>query len=261
MPSLRYFSDKLSGKIQRITSACFAQQSAELPKGRYISFCFDDFPQSAVRNAVPVLDRRAWKATWYACGSYMGRQHDTYGTMYTQQDLHNLIAEGHEIGCHTYDHIDCAKTDAAHLVAQSLRNARFLQAQGVMEIQSFAFPFGAASLASKQIMAGVAPALRGVQPGINRRQIDLRMLKACGIQDNAGGCATVYKMLEELRRSEGWLIVFTHDVCDTPSPWGCTPEGFDALLDAVAQTDAEILTVGDMVARLRGSADITAQAI
>ena len=79
-------------------------------------------------------------------------------------------------------------------------------------------------------------ALRGVKPGLNRGQIDLNMLKACGLQDNNDGIGQALKDLEQLRDSDGWLIIFTHDVRSAPSHWGVTPEMYQQLLSCLLYT-------------------------
>ena len=76
------------------------------------------------------------------------------------------------------------------------------------------------------------------------------MLKACGLQDNEGGTARAKSELNTLSEQSGWQIIFTHDVRETPSPWGVTPAAFEALLDDIAASGAEVVTVGDMVRRL-----------
>ena len=33
----------------------------------------------------------------------------------------------------------------------------------------------------------------------------------------------IHRVFDEAVATNGWLIFYTHDVADTPSPWGCTP--------------------------------------
>ena len=95
-------------------------------------------------------------------------------------------------------------------------------------------------------------ALRGIKPGINRGKLDLNMLKACGLQDNQGGILRAIEELENLSKRDGWLIIFTHDVREQPSPWGVTLEDYDLLLSAIYASGADVVTVGDMVRRIKG---------
>ena len=103
-------------------------------------------------------------------------------------------------------------------------------------------------------MSNAGPALRGVKPGVNRGDVDLNMLKACGLQDDNGGTHRAKMALEGLRQQDGWLILFTHDVRENPSPWGMTPTAYAALVNTIDASGAEVVTVGEMVNRLEGSA-------
>lgn len=250
MADFGYYSQKIRGRIDDILCRSLSKRTQKLPSGRYVSLCFDDFPQSAALTAAPIIEQRGWRATWYVAGGYMGREEPHYGTMFTESDLKRLIQAGHDIGCHTFDHVNCAETDELEILAQCERNTAFLRARGVTNMHSFAYPYGVSTLAAKKLLASTGLALRGVKPGVNRGHADLNMLKACGIQDDQGGTLRALEELEHLTANDGWLIIFTHDVQERPSPWGVTPDDYEHLLQAVEQSGAEIVTVGDMMKRL-----------
>ena len=50
-----------------------------------------------------------------------------------------------------------------------------------------------------------------------------------------------------------WLIFYTHDVRDTPSPYGCTPRYFEDAVRIAVDSGARIVTVADALASLTGS--------
>lgn len=261
MADLGYLSRKIDGAIDKILCENFDKRTLTLPSGRYVSLCFDDFPQSAARIAAPMIESRDWRATWYVAGGFLDTTEPEYGKMFTAEDLQALRQKGHDFGCHTFDHIDCSTASADDLQVQVRKSASFLAAHGLSDVSSFAFPFGAVDLAAKRVMSQTGLALRGVKPGTNRGAIDLNMLKACGLQDNQGGSARALEELDTLNHQDGWLIIFTHDVRETPSPWGVTPETYDHLLDAIARSGAEIVTVGDMISRLTSSDAMDARAV
>lgn len=221
-----------------------------MPAGKFVSLCFDDFPQSAVHNAAPLIEQRGWRATWYVAGGFMDQAESNHGAMFEAADLQSLRQKGHDFGCHTFDHIDCRKASAAEIAEQGRLSTAFLQEHGIEDIRSFAFPFGSVDLAAKKQLSNGGPALRGITPGMNRGEVDLNMLKACGLQDDQGGMQRALSELETLSEQDGWLIIFTHDVCDQPSPWGVTPADYADFLAAIEASGAEIVTVGDMVDRL-----------
>jgi hypothetical protein len=45
-----------------------------------------------------------------------------------------------------------------------------------------------------------------------------------------------------------WLILYTHDVRETPSPWGCTPDALDRLIDHARTAGCDIRAVGEVLA-------------
>jgi peptidoglycan/xylan/chitin deacetylase (PgdA/CDA1 family) len=257
MADLGYFSEKITNAIDRVLCERFEKRERTLPAGRFVSLCFDDFPRSAVETAAPMIERLGWRATWYISGGVKGKIEPSYGPMFNEDDLARLKQSGHDFGCHTFDHIDCREATATQIEEQCQRNREFMSAHGISDVKSFAFPFGTASLSSKKNLSVSDMALRGVKPGIIRGRADLNMLKACGIQDDNGGIGRAMADLETLQQSDGWLIIFTHDVRATPSPWGVTPEDYQSLLSAIEASGAEVLTVGDMVARLDANTEHT----
>ena len=66
---------------------------------------------------------------------------------------------------------------------------------------------------------------------------------AVGIEGEDGEAAA-WRWLREAEAKGGWLVLFTHDVQDKPSPFGCTPKTLAALVDAAVGAGFEISTVG-----------------
>lgn len=180
----------------------------------------------------------------------MNQADSTHGAMFQAADLQTLRRNGHDFGCHTFDHIDCRTASAAEIAEQGRLSAAFFQDHGIEDIRSFAFPFGSANLTAKKLLSSGGPALRGITPGVNRDAVDLNMLKACGLQNNQGGMRRALTELKTLGKQDGWLIIFAHDVCDRPSSWGVTPASYADLLAAIDASGADVVTVGEMVDRL-----------
>ncbi|MEL7540008.1 MAG: polysaccharide deacetylase family protein, partial [Pseudomonadota bacterium] len=182
MADLGYLSQKIGGAIDKILCQNLDKRSRAMPAGKYVSLCFDDFPQSAARLAAPMIEKRDWRATWYVSGAFEGKVTPEYGRMFDAADLQDLQLKGHDFGCHTYDHIDCRDASSDEIAAQAARSKAFLSAHGIHDTRSFAFPFGSVDLATKRLMGQAGPALRGVKPGLNSGNIDLNMLKAWTIK-------------------------------------------------------------------------------
>ena len=250
MQRLSNLSQRIRRRLDEAVCLHAAKRLRPLPKGRYVSLCFDDFPQASVHHAAPLIEQRGARATWYASGALQGTHSEHFGPMFEPADLRRLASKGHDIGCHTFDHVDCARVNEAEMRAQSARNQSFLRAHGVSDIKSFAYPYGNVDLAAKQVLASSGMALRAITARTNRGSVDLGMLKAIGLQDDKGGTRRALKALERLNQTDGWLILFTHDVRPDPSSWGVTPEAYQHLLQAIDASGAEIVTVADMVGRV-----------
>jgi hypothetical protein len=50
----------------------------------------------------------------------------------------------------------------------------------------------------------------------------------------------------------GWLVLYTHDVDDSPSAYGCTPGLLQAAVEAAVESGAELLTLDAGLARIVG---------
>ena len=261
MSDLGYLSQKIDCVISKFLCEKFEKRSRMMPAGKYVSLCFDDFPQSAALNAAPMIEQRGWRATWYVAGGFMGKTEPEYGAMFEAADLEKLRLNGHDFGCHTFDHIDCRDASAEEIAAQGRLSTDFLNQHGIRDMRSFAFPFGSADLASKKILSNAGPALRGVKPGSNRVDVDLNMLKACGLQENQGGTRRAMAELDALKHQDGWVIIFTHDVRKNPSSWGVAPDEYADLLTAVDASGAEVVTVGEMIDRLETPAQLMHRAV
>jgi hypothetical protein len=57
--------------------------------------------------------------------------------------------------------------------------------------------------------------------------------------------------LDRTLAARGWLIFFTHDVSDDPSPYGCSRKAFETVADAVARRGFRVLPVKNAVGLAR----------
>ena len=104
------------------------------------------------------------------------------------------------------------------------------------------------SFPSKKALSQRFSSCRGVGHGINAGSVDFADLRAnpVGIWEDA---AIVSRLIDDACGADGWLIFYTHDVIDRPSPYGCTPALLEAIVAAAAARCA-VLPVRDVVAGL-----------
>ncbi|RZJ88309.1 MAG: polysaccharide deacetylase [Brevundimonas sp.] len=242
-----YAADRsLKGKLRRRLAKLTHRDPARLRLDRpTVSFTFDDVPASAVHNAAPILEERGARGSWYVCAGLFG-QDGHMGRFADAGEIGGLVERGHEVGCHTYKHIDCARAHEDDLIADVERNDDILRSLGA-EPTHFAFPYGELSSRAKAVLGDRYGSLRGVQSGIVRDGGDRNQLPSVGVQ-GPGGEAQGHAWLDRLAQGGGWLILFTHDVRETPSPFGCTPEALARLADSALKRGFAIRTVADVLA-------------
>ena len=198
---------------------------APLPSGTgqgTISITFDDFPLSAWTQGAPVLEDAGFKGTYFATGGLCGQIEDGL-TYYTRDVLAEITEAGHEIGCHTFDHPSAWRTTSAGFITSVLRNMAFLNdALPGYRPTSFAYPYGDASPRVRQALSTTFATSRGIKPRLDR-QPDATLLPAFSLDACTRAQRDWPAIIERAAREKRWLIVFTHDVSETPSPYGCTP--------------------------------------
>lgn len=248
-------SSGLIAGLNRRWARFAARQPLRMPTDRAIvTITFDDFPKSAAEAGAATLARHGWCGTYYASAGYAGGV-THHGAMFDCGDLQRLTAAGHEIACHTYSHLDASQVGTAAFLADIERNERALRAMGLeTDLDSFAFPYGEATPATKRALSERFSNLRGVHADINRGGADCNLLKSVPIDGGAAGIARAVDAAASLSRHPGWLIYYAHDVQAYPTQWGCTPDQFARVCDAVADSGAEVLTMREAVRQMEASA-------
>lgn len=244
-------SGGLVGKLKRQAARRLAKAPMAITLERpLVSFSFDDFPKSAAQAGAEILEGYGWRATYFAGGGFAGGENHL-GKLFDIGDLKRLHANGHEIACHTFSHIDIARTPLAKVEAEIDRNRAFLSACGFeAPLETFAFPYGQASLDAKRALSGRFKALRGVNPGINRGRADRALLKAVPLDGGEPGLERALGWIKELKREPGWLIFYGHDVRDKPGEWGCTPHFLKTVCQAVEAAGCDVETIAGALKRI-----------
>ncbi|WP_158917973.1 polysaccharide deacetylase family protein [Caulobacter sp. S45] len=207
------------------------------------SLTFDDFPKSAWTVAGPIMQRFGARATYYAAGRFCGVSEDGID-YFDAEDLRAAHRAGHEIGAHSYAHRMAPSVGSTELAADADRNAEALgEILGGVRLSSYAYPYGEASPRSKALMGRRFASARGIRPGVNAGRIDLAQLLAVPIEHRRWRPDEIQAAAREARARNGWLILFTHDVGDQPSPFGCTPQMLTEVLEILAAETIPVVPV------------------
>jgi peptidoglycan/xylan/chitin deacetylase (PgdA/CDA1 family) len=210
-----------------------------------VSFTFDDVPKSAATVGAAILDAHDVHGTFYVIGSQVGTSSPQWD-MVDGEDVVALHRRGHEIACHTFSHKRACDLDAETLNAEVDRNQHYLRSlDASIRIENFAYPFGYGSFVRKRQLKTVFKSCRSIVPGVNSGTVDLQFLRAMPLIDRRIDRAGIERAFDEAQTDNGWLIFYTHDVADEPSPYGCSPSLLNEALEAASRRKIPVLNMAE----------------
>jgi peptidoglycan/xylan/chitin deacetylase (PgdA/CDA1 family) len=208
-----------------------------------VSFTFDDVPKSAATVGAAILEAHHAHGTFYVIGSQVGTSSPLWD-MVDGEDVVALHRHGHEIACHTFSHKRACDLDAGTLKAEIERNQQYLRSlDASIRIENFAYPFGYGSFVRKRQLKGVFKSCRSIVPGVNSGSVDLQFLRAMPLIDRRIDRDGIERAFDEAETANGWLIFYTHDVADEPSPYGCSPALLNEALQAASRRKIPVLNM------------------
>lgn len=246
MPSLSNVRARLSNRFARHLFAAPMRLKNEQPM---VSFTFDDIPESAASVGAPMLEDFGGLGTFYIAGGLVNRRTDQ-GKSIDPAGIVDLRRSGHEIACHTFSHQRVIDLDAAMMAAELEQNRRFLEGlDSSIKLENFAYPYGLATVARKRQLTSSFRSARGIVPGVNSGTIDLQFLRSTPLIDKDIDHAGIDRVFDEAVATGGWLIFYTHDVANAPSPWGCTPGLLHHALEAAKRLKMPMVSVAEALRR------------
>jgi len=220
------------------------------PSSPLVSFSFDDFPRSALMQGGAILGEYGFAATYFACFGLMGRQTPT-GEIFSRDDLPELQRHRHELACHTFDHCDAWGTAPADFEASCLRNQRWVARElPAANLTSLSYPISWPRPQTKRRVAKFYQCARGGGQTMNIGKTDVNYLKAFFLEQSRDDMDAIKRTVDQNARLGGWLILATHDVSNSPTRFGCTPEFFKRVVEHVLRSGATVLPVGQAFMRI-----------
>lgn len=248
---------RAKGQYKKATSRLLFRRplpiTAEFP---IISFTFDDFPRSALLEGASILERFGARGTYYTSLGLMGTEAPP-GTMFVEEDLHAVVERGHELGCHTFGHCHSWNTTPAVFEQSVIRNREALKE--ILPRASFrtlSYPIAMPRATTKRRIARYFTCCRGGGHTVNTGIADLNFVRAYFVERAREHPTTLTKLVDFACREKGWLVFATHDICDSPSPYGCTPHFFESIVQYAANSGARIMPVADACELLKAHCSI-----
>ncbi|MFZ0743834.1 MAG: polysaccharide deacetylase family protein [Terracidiphilus sp.] len=219
-----------------------------------ISFTFDDFPRTALLRGGAILSRHGLAGTYYTALGLLGKDSPS-GELFVLDDLRKALDEGHELGCHTFSHNDSWHTDPKEF-EYSITQNRIALAELVpgTQFDSFSYPLSSPRPTVKRAAAKHFLCCRGGGQTMNVGTADLNQLSAYFLEKAQGDIQVVKALIERNKMERGWIIFATHDISPLPSPYGCTPEFFEDVVQYAQGSGARILPVARALEIARASA-------
>jgi len=215
------------------------------PSRGVLSLSFDDIPVTAWTEGGPILAQYDLKATYYVCGGLSGAQNMGL-PQFEPEHLQAIHAAGHEIGCHTFEHVSTLELSARQLEVTLARNAAWVDdVLGGYEMTTFAYPFGDCALRAKSVLDQRFLCSRGVGDGVNIAKADRNLLRAIGLESRRLPGYDLEALVEKTADQRGWLIAYGHEVMDGPTPYGCTPADLERLIRLALDAGLDIRPVGE----------------
>ncbi len=208
-----------------------------------VSFTFDDFPRSALLQGGTILRAHGFSGTFFASFGLTGRVTPT-GEIFGRDDLAELVAQKHELGCHTFDHCHSWDTAPVDFEASIVRNHLTIEKYLTkLEVKTCSYPISCPRPAIKRRTERYFSCCRGGGQTFNSGTLDLNHLKAFFIEQSTDNFGAIERLIDDNARQMGWLIFATHDISDSPTRFGCTPTLFEKIVRCVVTSGARTLPV------------------
>lgn len=240
-------------KARRTLAASFRRRELRIQSPvPLISFSFDDAPRTAFDVGGSILQANNARATYFMSLGLLDTQTDA-GLIAGCDRLERAVQSGHELGCHTFDHLDAWHTSTGSFIASVDANRKALKAflPGI-SFPAFAYPKSGAKLGVKAELERRFVCCRAGGQSNNTGVVDLNLLNACFLDRRAQvDIQFIRALIERNAQSCGWLIFAAHDISESGSRFACSTAFFREVVRYAAESGADLIPVGEACVRLQ----------
>jgi len=170
------------------------------------------------------------------------------GEIFLLNDIKELVEHGHELACHTFGHLHASNTNPRVFENSVIKNKEALNSYITgATFRSFSYPIDAPRPTTKLRIKKYFESCRYGGQTFNINTTDLLFLKAYFLEKSRDNMTNVKDMVDQNNKAKGWLIFATHDISNSPSPFGCTPAFFEEIVKYAADSGAKILPVAEVI--------------
>lgn len=233
------------GRIRREASLALVRRPLQMKNDvPLVSFSFDDAPTSAFERGADVLEAFDVRATFYVSLGLAGGVSEI-GPIGTRAHLKRALERGHELGCHTFDHLDAWHCTTSAYVASIERNRSALhEFLPGATFRSFAYPRSGARAMVKKAIGARFECGRGAGQNLNFGEVDLNQLRCVFLDRHTGiDLRAVRDLIARNAAQRGWLIFAAHDVSQASGPLSCDPAFLSSALRLSVESGARVMPV------------------
>jgi peptidoglycan/xylan/chitin deacetylase (PgdA/CDA1 family) len=171
---MKFLQDRGYHVITFSDLADFFEQGHELPTLPVI-ISFDDGWVTQYENALPLLAKYHFPATFFVVTDYIGRR-----GFFSWPQLQTLLAEGMKVASHSRSHPRLTKiTDPALLWDQIYNSKAILESQLEVSVAEFAYPYGSYNAAATEMVKAAGYRVgRACCSGVAHTSTDVLALRA-----------------------------------------------------------------------------------
>lgn len=248
-PAVRTFRGFIQGKATRALARniCFGARRLTAD-GPLVSLTFDDVTESAYAIGASILEKYGFRGVFYVSTGLLGRL-TPYWRIVDRRAVRDLHRRGHELGLHTRHHQAIGSLTLQELKADIAANhADLREIDDAINATNFAYPYGLMTFRGKRALSQLVETSRSVYPGVNDRIFDPHFIRCVELQETRLGARGLDRCLDLAIRRSGWLVLMTHDIASTPSPYGCTPTFFAKAIEGVVARKIPVVTMKEAMA-------------
>lgn len=172
-----------------------------------VSFTFDDGYREHLTLVAPELEKRGFRATFWIIGNLVGRDSTEHGPRLTWDELRQLRSRGHELGSHTWGHLNLTRIkDGDSIASEFMRLDSAFEANRLPRPLTVAYPYNAYNQRVLRVAQAGRVATRTFQQGQ-------------GQQNSKMTAERLSKWLHSIVDASEWGVTMTHGILQGYDRW------------------------------------------